>query len=69
MDNPNNSRTKEIIAGLAVLIVVVAIVAAVTKALVSRKDGSDAGVLVKVWSQLLEIIGQDPADEVRAQKP
>lgn len=50
---------------LLLLVVAVAIASFAIRSLVQRKEGSDGGVIIQVWNDILQAIGKDPADEIK----
>lgn len=48
---------------LLIMVLVVALASTLTKTLVGRGDaGSDQGMIIKSWSRLIKVIGQDLPD-------
>ena len=50
---------------LLLLVFVVVFLAGVTRLLVQRTEGSEGGVIIRLWNELLQAIGNDEADEVK----
>jgi uncharacterized protein (UPF0333 family) len=58
-------RGQIVVEYLLLLLVAVAIVSFAVRALVYRKEGSEGGVIIQVWNEMLTAIGKDEADEVK----
>jgi uncharacterized protein (UPF0333 family) len=67
---PKKGKTKKlsgqiVVEYLLLLIVAVTIVSLVVRGLVQRKEGTDGGVIIQVWNEMVTAIGKDEPDEVK----
>lgn len=57
-----NQRGQVIVEYLLIMVLMVAIAATLTKTLVGRGDDDAQGMIVKSWSRLIKVIGNDLPD-------